>query len=186
MIFIVSIKIGTLNYAQGIDMVKVDSQSGLQEYTPKKTGYVGLMRDYQRALQGAAHTQFEGNLLHCMSNSIDVAYHMSSSVAWRNLMIFTRKSQKAMRAIWLLIPTMLYGRTPLVYQIGICSKPTTKRVPTTRLAVQSAVAPFMSVIIQVSRILNYWRAWVRVTAACYVVRSQRYRYVVRFCRSNGG
>ena len=38
--------------SQGIDMVKVDSQSGLQEYTPKKTGYVGLMRDYQRALQG--------------------------------------------------------------------------------------------------------------------------------------
>lgn len=67
---------------QGIDMVKVDSQAGLQEL--KSDNYHEFMRAYQLALQGAAHTHFEGNLLHCMSNAQEVAYNMAGSVAWRN------------------------------------------------------------------------------------------------------
>jgi raffinose synthase len=42
------------------------------------------MRAYQEALQGAALTRMNGNLIHCMCNGSDVAYQMFASSVWRN------------------------------------------------------------------------------------------------------
>ena len=68
----------------GVDMVKIDSQSGMQELCRGGVGYASTMSAYQKAIQASTQTHFEGNLLHCMSNGQDVAYNMSASVAWRN------------------------------------------------------------------------------------------------------
>lgn len=68
----------------GVDMVKIDSQSGMQELCAGTVGYGETMAAYQQAIQGSTQTHFEGNLLHCMSNTQDVAYHMSASSGWRN------------------------------------------------------------------------------------------------------
>ena len=69
---------------QGVDMVKIDSQSGMQELCRGGVPYVSTMSAYQKAIQASTQTHFEGNLLHCMSNTQDVAYNMSASTAWRN------------------------------------------------------------------------------------------------------
>ncbi len=69
---------------QGIDMVKVDNQSSTLRYAGDVMPAVETARAYQRALQGGAQTHLEGNVLHCMCHSLDVAYHMSSSSAFRN------------------------------------------------------------------------------------------------------
>jgi raffinose synthase len=42
------------------------------------------MRAYQHALQGSVFTHFQGGLIHCMSNTSDVAYNMLASTIWRN------------------------------------------------------------------------------------------------------
>jgi raffinose synthase len=68
----------------GVDMVKIDSQSGMQELCAKTVGYGETMAAYQKAMQASTQTHFEGNLLHCMCNTQDVAYHMSASSGWRN------------------------------------------------------------------------------------------------------
>ena len=69
---------------QGVDMVKIDSQSGMQELCFGRVPYARTMQAYQKAIQASTQTHFEGNLLHCMSNTQDVAYNMSASTAWRN------------------------------------------------------------------------------------------------------
>lgn len=74
---------------EGVDMVKIDSQSGMQELcsngpVKSQVGYVTTMKAYQQAIQASTQTHFQGNLLHCMCGSQDVAYHMSASSAWRN------------------------------------------------------------------------------------------------------
>jgi len=68
----------------GVDMVKTDGQSAVEIFTAGKLGRVSTMKRYQQALQGAAEVHFQGNLIHCMSNGSDVAYHMAGSSAWRN------------------------------------------------------------------------------------------------------
>ncbi len=68
----------------GVDLVKVDNQSVTQFFTQGKLGRVSTMKAYQYALQGASATHFEGNSIHCMCNSQDVAYHKSTSLGWRN------------------------------------------------------------------------------------------------------
>ncbi len=78
----------TLHHA-GVDMVKIDSQSGMQELcangpVKSQVPYVSTMKAYQQAIQASTQTHFEGNLLHCMCGSQDVAYNMSASTAWRN------------------------------------------------------------------------------------------------------
>ncbi|MBK1878729.1 Sip1-related alpha-galactosidase [Pelagicoccus mobilis] len=69
---------------EGIDMVKVDNQAMLEFFTEGKVGNVASMKAYQQALQGASQTHFEGNLINCMSNTNDVAFHLSASGIWRN------------------------------------------------------------------------------------------------------
>lgn len=70
--------------SEGIDMVKVDNQAMLEFFTEGKVGNVAAMKAYQQALQGASQTHFEGNLINCMSNTNDVAFHLSTSGIWRN------------------------------------------------------------------------------------------------------
>lgn len=68
----------------GVDGVKVDSQSSLMAFTNGRFGQASAMGAYQHALQGAAQTHFNGALIHCMCNGSDVAYHMLASTVWRN------------------------------------------------------------------------------------------------------
>ncbi|TVR50150.1 MAG: hypothetical protein EA425_10560 [Puniceicoccaceae bacterium] len=69
---------------QGVDLVKVDGQSALQRFCEGSAGRGETMGRWQEALQGAAAVHFRGNLLHCMCNGNDVAYHLLNSNAWRN------------------------------------------------------------------------------------------------------
>lgn len=69
---------------QGVDLVKVDGQSALEEFSKGHLGRVSTMQAYQEALQGAAFAHFGGELLHCMCNGSDVAYNMDASSGWRN------------------------------------------------------------------------------------------------------
>ena len=68
----------------GISMVKVDAQGWLEYFTEGKLGRVGTMRAYQEAMQGAAAVHMAGEVVHCMSNGSDVAYHMAATSGWRN------------------------------------------------------------------------------------------------------
>jgi raffinose synthase len=68
----------------GVDFVKVDNQSSLEQFSEGLFGRGSTMRTYQHALQGSAFTHFKGGLIHCMSNTSDVAYNMLASTIWRN------------------------------------------------------------------------------------------------------
>lgn len=68
----------------GVDMVKVDNHSSMDEFGKGTVGSTAAMSAYQRALQASAQMYFLGNLLHCMGNANDVAYAMQSSLGWRN------------------------------------------------------------------------------------------------------
>ena len=68
----------------GVDFVKVDNQSSLEQFSAGLFGRGTTMRAYQHALQGAVFTHFKGGLIHCMSNTSDVAYNMLASTVWRN------------------------------------------------------------------------------------------------------
>jgi len=70
--------------AGGVDLVKVDGQSALAEFTRPHCGRVSAMRSYQQALQTSAVRHFDGGIIHCMSNGLDVAYQMEQTVVWRN------------------------------------------------------------------------------------------------------
>jgi len=70
--------------SQGVDMTKVDNQAMLEFFVPAKGGRVAAMAAYQRGLQGASQTWFQGNLINCMSNSNDVAMNLAASAVWRN------------------------------------------------------------------------------------------------------
>jgi raffinose synthase len=68
----------------GVDFVKVDNQSSLEQFSADMLGRGSTMRAYQHALQGSVFTHFQGGLIHCMSNTSDVAYNMLASTVWRN------------------------------------------------------------------------------------------------------
>ena len=70
--------------AGGVDLIKVDGQSALTEFTRAHFGRVSSMRAYQQALQASAVRHFEGGLIHCMSNGLDVAYQLEQTLVWRN------------------------------------------------------------------------------------------------------
>ncbi len=69
---------------EGVDMVKVDNQSSLEDFTKGECGRVSSMRLYQEALQGSSQSFFLGNCIHCMSNGSDVIFNMMSANAYRN------------------------------------------------------------------------------------------------------
>lgn len=68
----------------GVDLTKVDNQSGLDAFSEGDAGRIATMRAYQHGLQGAAMSHLQGNLIHCMGNGSDIPYHMVGSTVWRN------------------------------------------------------------------------------------------------------
>jgi raffinose synthase len=70
--------------ASGVDLIKVDGQSALTEFTRPHYGRVSSMRTYQHALQSSAIRHFDGGMIHCMSNGLDVAYQLEQTLVWRN------------------------------------------------------------------------------------------------------
>lgn len=68
----------------GVDMVKIDNQSATEIMTAGKLPRVATMRRWQHAMQSAAATHFDGEVLHCMCHASDIGYNMLSSVAFRN------------------------------------------------------------------------------------------------------
>jgi raffinose synthase len=64
---------------QGVDGVKVDSQSTLEGVAAGFGGRVALMQRYHEALEGAVQTHFLGNLINCMSCSNEMLYSALNS-----------------------------------------------------------------------------------------------------------
>jgi raffinose synthase len=68
----------------GVDLIKVDVQSALTLFSQKHFGRVSAMKAYQTALQNSGMRNFNGNLIHCMCNNLDIAYQMKLTTVWRN------------------------------------------------------------------------------------------------------
>ncbi|MHB9132263.1 MAG: Sip1-related alpha-galactosidase [Armatimonadota bacterium] len=68
---------------QGVDGVKVDSQSTLESVAQGVGGRVSAMRRYHEALEGSVQTQFTGRLINCMSLSSDMLYSTLNSTLTR-------------------------------------------------------------------------------------------------------
>jgi len=84
--------------AEGIGLVKVDNQGSLEHFARGPLPLSATHRAYQEALQGAASVHFGGNLLHCMSNTHDIALAMGSGMAWRNSDDFYPRKDAAAQA----------------------------------------------------------------------------------------
>lgn len=96
-------------YGEGVDMLKIDGQSSLELFTAGKIGQGTAMKKYQRGMQETAEKYFNSNVIHCMSNSVDVAYNMLSTNCWRNSDDYIPRDLKmqkehiytnAMNALW--------------------------------------------------------------------------------------
>lgn len=90
-------------------MLKIDGQSAMDLFTKGKIGQGGAMKKYQQAMQKSAEKYFGSRVIHCMSNSVDVAYNMLSTNCWRNSYDYAPKDMKmqqehiyinAMNAMW--------------------------------------------------------------------------------------
>ena len=68
----------------GVDMVKVDGQNATAIFSAGKLGQVSTMRALHQAMQAAAVMRFGGQVINCMSNSLDVALHLAAGNVWRN------------------------------------------------------------------------------------------------------
>jgi raffinose synthase len=68
----------------GVDMVKVDNQAGLDHFSTPEVPPTETMQAYQAALQESVREHFGGESLHCMSNSTDAVYALSSAAVWRS------------------------------------------------------------------------------------------------------
>ncbi len=64
---------------QGVDGVKVDNQSALEGVAHGFGGRIALMQRYREALEGSVQTQFQGNLINCMSCASEVFYSALNS-----------------------------------------------------------------------------------------------------------
>ena len=96
-------------YEQGADMLKIDGQSEMELFTNNILGAASTMKAYQKAMQKSAEKYFGGNVIHCMSNSNDVAYNMEKTNCWRNSIDYSPSDMKmqkehiyvnAMNAMW--------------------------------------------------------------------------------------
>ena len=96
--------------AEGADMLKIDGQSSLDLFTAGKVGQGTAMKKYQQAMQSSAEKYFDSQVIHCMSNSVDVAYNMQTTNCWRNSYDYSPKGDinmqkehiyiNAMNALW--------------------------------------------------------------------------------------
>ncbi len=84
-------------HSQGADMLKIDGQSAMDLFTYGKTGQGSAMKKYQRAMQKSARKYFNGEVILCMSNSIDVAYNMQFTNCWRNSYDYVPSDMKSQR-----------------------------------------------------------------------------------------
>jgi len=96
-------------HSEGADMLKIDGQSAMDLFTKGKIGQGGAMRKYQQSMQKSAEKYFDSRVIHCMSNSNDVAYNMMATNCWRNSYDYAPKDMKmqqehiyinAMNAMW--------------------------------------------------------------------------------------
>jgi raffinose synthase len=69
---------------QGVNMVKVDNQAALDHFSTPEVPPTTPMRAYQNARQNSAAAHFQGESLHCMSHSTDLAYDLQSAMVWRS------------------------------------------------------------------------------------------------------
>ena len=76
---------------QGVDGVKVDSQSSLQGVCQSLGGRAKAMLHYREALEGSVSVNFNGNLINCMSNSTEMYYSASCSSVMRTSQDFFPK-----------------------------------------------------------------------------------------------
>ncbi len=74
--------------AQGVDGVKVDSQSVLEGIAVHQGGRVPLTLAYRAALEGSAARHFEGRLINCMSNGQETWYAGNESTLLRSSIDF--------------------------------------------------------------------------------------------------
>jgi raffinose synthase len=70
--------------SQGVSMVKVDNQGSLDHFSTREAPPTATMRAYQYALQESELAHFQGESLHCMSNTTDAAYHLKAANVWRS------------------------------------------------------------------------------------------------------
>jgi hypothetical protein len=84
-------------HSQGADMLKIDGQSAMDLFTFGKIGQGSAMKKYQQAMQKSAQKYFGGEVIHCMSNSIDVAYNMQITNCWRNSYDYAPSDMKSQR-----------------------------------------------------------------------------------------
>lgn len=59
---------------EGVDGVKVDVQSALEEYSHGRGGRGTLLSDFRNGLEDAVCRHFDGNMINCMSCSNDIIY----------------------------------------------------------------------------------------------------------------
>ncbi len=64
---------------QGVDGVKVDNQCHLEAVSQNQGGPVQFMQRCHEALEGSAHTHFQGRLINCMSCASEVFYSALNS-----------------------------------------------------------------------------------------------------------
>ena len=68
---------------QGVDGVKVDNQAAVEGVSQGIGGRVAVMQKYHEALEGSAQTQFNGNLINCMSCANEMLYGALNSTITR-------------------------------------------------------------------------------------------------------
>lgn len=71
---------------QGVDGAKVDNQATIEALGYTFGGRVAMYRAYREALEGSAQTQFRGNLINCMSCSMEGLYTQLASNVTRTSM----------------------------------------------------------------------------------------------------
>ena len=74
--------------AQGVDGVKVDSQSLLEGVAAGLGGRVALTRAYRDALESSVARHFNGRLINCMANSMETYYESPRSTLMRTSIDF--------------------------------------------------------------------------------------------------
>ncbi|MDQ8188389.1 Sip1-related alpha-galactosidase [Pelagicoccus sp. SDUM812002] len=81
---------------QGINLVKVDNQAQLELFSRREDLPENAIRDsYHESLQAAAGEKLDGNLLHCMSQSSEIYFQLSSGNLVRNSGDFYPKKDDA-------------------------------------------------------------------------------------------
>jgi raffinose synthase len=74
--------------AQGVDGIKVDSQSAIEGVAAGLGGRVALTRAYRSALEKSVNKYFDGRLINCMANAMETYYCSPGSTIMRTSIDF--------------------------------------------------------------------------------------------------